>query len=112
MEILGEKPVTISEVAEILSEKEKKYAKNEIELLYEQKKALEHAHKFKKLEAKQARELMDKVVELGYTPERAAKIVDLMPETVDDIRAITAKDRFKYTEEEIKSVIDLVDQYR
>lgn len=112
MEVLGEKPVTVSEVADILAAKEKLYGKNDTELLYEQKRALEHARIFTKLEAKQAKELTDKVVDLGYTPERAAKIVDLMPETVDDVRAITAKDRFKYTEEDIKSVIDLVDQYR
>jgi len=41
-----------------------------------------------------------------------SKIVDLLPETTDDVRAIFAKERFKYTEEEIKQITDLVDQFR
>ena len=112
MNILGEKPVTLTEVAKILGGKEKEYAERDLELLYEQKRALTHAAKFKHLNLKDSRELMGKIQELGYSPERAAKITDLLPETVDDVRAITAKDRFKYSEEDIKKVIDLVDQYR
>ncbi|HHQ45485.1 MAG TPA: RNA polymerase Rpb4 [Candidatus Altiarchaeales archaeon] len=114
MEILETRPAALSEVAEILAEKEKAYSEKGLELLYEQKKALEHARRFEKLPVKQCRELEEKLLglELNMTPERAVKIVDLLPKTVDDVRAIFAKERFKYSEEEISKIIDLVAQYR
>jgi len=114
MNLIEEKPVSIPEVNKILKEKEKDYTEYGIELGYEQKKALEHAGKFSKLGVKDARELAVKLssLELALTPDRVVKIVELMPADVDDVRAIFAKERFKYTEEDIKKVIDLVDQYR
>ena len=51
-------------------------------------------------------------LELKLTEEQIVKICDLLPETVDDMRAIFAKERFKYSEDEIKKILDIVDQYR
>jgi DNA-directed RNA polymerase subunit F len=114
MDILDEKSVSLPEVAAILKDKEKAYQEGGIELLYQQKKSLEHASKFAKIGDKDAVELAQKLSKLDLTlsSERIMKIVDLMPKTVDDIRAIFAKERFKYTEEEIKKVTDIVDEYR
>jgi DNA-directed RNA polymerase subunit F len=114
MKAVSETPVTLSEVADILSKKEKEYKAEGKEMLYEQKRALEHARNNVKLNPKQARELAGKLSELNseLNAERAVKIVDLMPETVDDVRVIFAKERFKYEEEDIKKILDLVAQYR
>jgi DNA-directed RNA polymerase subunit F len=114
MEVLEERPVSLPEVAVILKSKEKLYAKDEIELLYEQRRALDHAKKFSNISAKDSKEMITKLSSLDITigAERVIKIIDLMPQNVDDIRAIFAKERFKYTEDEIKSIIDIVDQYR
>ena len=51
-------------------------------------------------------------LELGLSQEQLIKICDILPETVDDIRAVFAKERFKYSEEEIRKIIDILDQYR
>ena len=114
MNLIEEKPISLSEVNEILKKKEKAYSEYGLELGYEQKKALDHASKFAKLGVKDARELEGKLIslELSLTSDRAVKIVELMPDTVDDVRAIFAKERFKYTEDDINKIIDLVKQYK
>ncbi len=114
MDVVEERPVSLPEVSDILKAKEKEYADAGIELLYEQRRALDHAAKFNKVSIKDAGEMTEKLAALDITlsPERIVKIIDLMPEGVDDIRAIFAKERFKYTEEEIKKITDVVDQYR
>lgn len=114
MNVLEEKPITLAEVRGILREAKKFYKEDEQEVLYEVKKALEHANKFSKLTKTQANKLSGSLseLELNLNPEQVVKITDLLPETVDDVRAIFAKERFKYGEEEIKGILDLVDQYR
>ncbi|MDD5111428.1 MAG: RNA polymerase Rpb4 family protein [Candidatus Altiarchaeota archaeon] len=114
MKQLSERYVTLSEVKEILEKQEKQYAKEGKEMLYEQKRAKEHSEKFAKLPARQARELVEKISALSVQlpPEKIIKIADLMPETIDDVRAIFAKERFKYTEEEIKQITDLIAGYK
>ncbi|MBD3387552.1 MAG: DNA-directed RNA polymerase subunit F [Candidatus Altiarchaeales archaeon] len=114
MDVVDSKPVSISEVAVVLKGKEKEYAEREIDLLYEQRRALEHAAKYSKVSVKDAEAMKSKLseLELNLTEERIVKIIDLMPNSVDDIRAIFAKERFRYSEEEIKKITDVVDQYR
>jgi len=114
MNVIEERPVPLPTVAAIMKEREADYVGRSVELLYEQRRALDHAVKFSKISEKDAQEMTEKLSAMGLTmtPDRIVKIVDLMPKSVDDIRAIFAKERFKYTEEEIKSVIEVVDQYR
>jgi DNA-directed RNA polymerase subunit F len=114
MKQTSERPVTLSEVQEVLKEQEKEYAEAGKELIYEQKKSKEYADKFVKLTVKQAKEMCEQLAALPIQlpAERIVKIVDLMPETTDDVRAIFAKERFKYTEEEIKQITDLVAKYK
>jgi len=57
MKQTSERAATLSEVKELLKQQEKDYAEGGKELLYEQKRAKEHADKFAKLTVKQAREL-------------------------------------------------------
>jgi DNA-directed RNA polymerase subunit F len=114
MDVKDERPISLSEVSSILKGKEDAYVGAGGELLYEQKRALEHATKFAKISEKDAKEMVGKLnaLEMTLTADRIIKIIDMMPKSVDDIRAIFAKERFKYTEEEIKRIIDVVDQYR
>ncbi|RLI94346.1 MAG: RNA polymerase Rpb4, partial [Candidatus Altiarchaeales archaeon] len=84
------------------------------EMLYEQRRALEHARASSKLKLKDVNEMIKKLEELNLnlSEDQLIKICDLLPETVDDVRAIFAKERFRYAEEEIKKIIDILDQYR
>jgi DNA-directed RNA polymerase subunit F len=114
MDVIEDKSITLPEVADILKAKEKEYGERGVEMLYGQRRALDHTSKFTKVNSSDAGEMTAKLSELdlALSAERIVKIIDLMPKTVDDIRAIFAKERFKYTEDEIKKIIDVVDQYR
>ncbi|MBU0762369.1 MAG: RNA polymerase Rpb4 family protein [Candidatus Altiarchaeota archaeon] len=114
MDVKDSKPVTLTEVQTILKAKEKQYSKADVELRFEQRRSLEHAQKFAKVSVKDAKDMAKKLAELGLelNDERIVKIVDELPSSVDDIRAIFAKERFKYGEEELKKIVDIVDQYR
>ena len=114
MNILDEQPITIAEVVDILKKKEKQFKAEEKEPLYEQKRAFEHAKGSVKLSKKDSIAMTKQIagLELTLNPEWIVKIVDLLPDSVDDVRAIFAKERFKYEEEDIKKIIDVVDQYR
>lgn len=114
MKIIDETAVTLADVKAILDKKRKEYKAEDKDLLYEQKRALDHAKVASKLNQRDSGSLMKKLLklDLNLTSERAVKIVDILPEDVDDVRAIFAKERFRHEESEIKKVVDLVDQYR
>ncbi|MEA1924924.1 MAG: RNA polymerase Rpb4 family protein [Candidatus Altiarchaeota archaeon] len=114
MKIIDERYIPLVEVKEILGKKERDYQEEEKEMLYEQKRALDHARRATKLESKDVKEMKKKLdeLEMGLSQEQLIKICNILPETVDDIRAVFAKERFKYSEEEIRKVIDILDQYR
>jgi len=114
MKVMDERPITIAEVEVILKRKDKEYKDEDRDLLYEQKRALDYVKKFSKLKLKEATELSKKLagLPLNLGSHQIVKIVDLLPETVDDVRSIFSKERFKYSEEEIKKILEIVDQYR
>ncbi len=114
MNLVSEEPVSLAEVLNILKKKEKQYKEEDKELYYEQKRALDHAKNFNTLGKKDSVSLSKQLVDLdlNLNPGWIAKIVDLVPETVDDVRAIFAKERFKYEEADIKKIIGVVDQFR
>ena len=63
------------------------------------------------LTAEDAKELVSKLEEYISTPQ-AVKVVDLMPEDLDDLRLVFAKDRGSYDTETLQNILDLLDQYR
>ena len=113
MKSLESRPAPLAEVLSILKSKEKEYKTEEKELLYEQKRALAHAKSMTKLSEKEAGKLVKGLTELDImlSEERAAKIADLLPETADDVRAIFAKERFKYEEADLQKITNLVKQF-
>jgi DNA-directed RNA polymerase subunit F len=102
------KPVTITEVKNIL----KKIEKDRKELLYEQKTALEHAHKFAKLPTKKVNDMVKELSKLDYIQEiHAYKIADILPSEADDVKTIFAKERISLGENEIKKILEIVQKY-
>ena len=95
--VIDTKPITISEAKEILMKKveEKVDENNEIDghqFTYEQNLTIDYVNKFALLDADDAKELRTKLEEY-LTPVQAVKVVDLMPEDLDDLRLIFAKER-------------------
>ena len=99
------KPVSLSEVKNIL----KKIEKERKELIYEQRIALEHATKFSKLTSKKTSDLISDLMSLGFLEEiHAYKIADLLPTNKEDIVTIFAKERKTLKDDEIKKILEMV----
>ena len=102
------RPVPLAEVKNIL----KKVSKDRKELLYEQRTAFEHAQKFSTLPVKKTEDLIKELMELKFLEEiHAVKIVDLLPNTDDDVKAIFAKERTALGANEIKKILEIVSKY-
>ena len=114
--VIDTKPITISEAREILMKKveEKADENNEVDghqFTYEQNLTIDYVNKFALLDAEDAKELVSKLEEY-LTTVQAIKVVDLMPEDLDDLRLIFAKERGTFETETLQNVLDLLDQYR
>ena len=114
MKILEQKVITLAQAREILEKTNKEYETEEMELLYEQKRALDHARKFSKLAVGDIKKMGDELkgLDLDLKNEHIVKICDFLPDSVDRIRAIFAKERFRYDEEQIKKILDVVAKYK
>ncbi|MDI6883859.1 MAG: RNA polymerase Rpb4 family protein [Hadesarchaea archaeon] len=103
-----ERPVPLAEVLTVL-EKEKKAG----ELEYGQRLTYDYAQKLAKLDPKKAKELMEELLKLERLREhQVVALVDLMPETKEDVELIFAKERTRLEEDEIKKILDLINKYR
>jgi len=114
--VIDTKPITISEAREILMKQVEKKAdeNNEVDgrqFTYEQNLTIDYVNKFALLDAEDAKELVSKLEEY-LTTVQAIKVVDLMPEDLDDLRLIFAKERGTFETETLQNVLDLLDQYR
>ena len=114
--VIDTKPITISEARDILMTKvaEKADENDQVDghqFTYEQNLTIDYVNKFALLDADDAKELRLKLEEF-ITPVQAVKVVDIMPEDLDDLRLIFAKERIMYEKDTLEKVLDLVDQYR
>lgn len=109
MNVVSEKPVTLTEVSELLKKRQK-----EGELGYEQLSTLQYAEKFSKLtDLKEVSELKKELSSLGFFSEaQIVKLIDLLPMKEDDLRAIVSKDKTALSEEQAKEVIKILKKYK
>lgn len=111
---LDEEFVTVSEVKEILNEMaEDRSDDDDREMAYELRRSIDHVNDFAVLDAEDAQELRDELLELEQVdPFVAHKIVDLLPENRDELRSIYAKERFSLDGDELDDILDVVAKYR
>ena len=106
-EIRSEEPVTIAEVKKLLADISK-----EKELEYVQKKALEHAQHAAKLSVKDATAVVNDLMGLGLSKERAIEVVNCMPANRDELRAFFAKERKQPETEEVDKMLEVLAKYK
>ncbi len=110
MRILEEKPLTLAEAKEILTELEKERDA----LGYEQKVTLDFMKTYvqlKKEDAEQAKkELKEKLPELKE--HHVAMLINILPETVDEVRILFSKERVELDEEKMKQILEILDKIR
>lgn len=99
-------PIPLVNVKPLLEDREKLH-----ELSYEQNLALDHVTKFSKISAENAAKLVSELAEI-IKKNQAIKIADLMPEDMDDMRLIFAKERGSHKKEELENILKIVNKYR
>jgi DNA-directed RNA polymerase subunit F len=113
-ETLDEEFLTVSEAKELLSEVEAERALDEDrELRFELARAVEHVNRFAVLEPEEAQEFVDELLALESISDEAVayKIVDLLPRTRTELRAVFAQERYALSGDELDEILDVVAQY-
>ncbi|MGI0149725.1 MAG: RNA polymerase Rpb4 family protein [Thermoplasmata archaeon] len=106
---MEESYVSLAELKVIL-EKEKAVRG---ELNSEQQYSLSHASLFARVPADKVLAIVKELMEIPMmSPFNAAKIVDLMPTHMDDVRVIFAKERFALSKEDAEKVLEIVAKNR
>ncbi len=106
MKVVEKKYIPISEAKDILKESKRE--------LYEQKLAYEYAKQFSKLKPEKAKELMEKLQALNIPKlkeEMIVKIVDILPETIDELRTILTTSELSFKADEINKIYEVVKEY-
>jgi len=105
---MEEEYLSLAEVRNLL-EKEKEARGS---LTTEQMAALQHSQLFSRLGVTKARDLIKELLEVPLmTPPNAIKIVDVLPNNPDDVRAILSKERFALSKEDTERVLQIVAKY-
>jgi DNA-directed RNA polymerase subunit F len=106
MEILGEDELNISDAKEILNKREK-----DGELVYEQKICLEYMDKIiGKADTKAIVEELSKISILR--PRHIALIINIMPDTEDEVNSLFSKEIVNLKKEETNKIIEIIKKYK
>ncbi len=105
-EIISERYVTVPEVKDLLTKRSKVD-----ELRYEQRTALEYATRFSRTTGKEARRLVDKLMQEieGLKEHQAVLIVNLLPVDRNDLQLIFAKERIRLDDSKIDAILRIVE---
>lgn len=110
-EVVAEEPLSMSDARKEL----KKIKKRDEELSFRSAKTEEYLNELTQLGEQKAAELTKKLMELEIPrlkEEHVAKMVDLLPYTKEDIKAILSHYTLTIKEDNIKKILSVVDEYR
>ena len=106
-EIIETEPISGAEVKKVLED-----FSEENELNYEQNLTLNHLSRFKRYSLEDSEEIIEKLqTEFGLRQRVAVHIVDLVPKDLADLRLIFAKEPTKVDNDEMKKILELLEQY-
>jgi DNA-directed RNA polymerase subunit F len=104
---LKEKALTIPQVKKILE------SLGEENLDQFQRRTLDYASKFSKVEASTAEELLGKLVaEFGIEEDEAIQIVNCMPRTAEELRSFLGGGRKIIESSKLEAIIKLLNEHR
>jgi DNA-directed RNA polymerase subunit F len=109
MQILSEEEVSVEDARRILAERKKEGE----QLRYEQKICIDVLEKLPKLTDKQ---LEDIKAELGkiaiLKPRYISLILNVMPDTEEEVEALFSKERTNLKTDEIKRIVEIVKEFK
>ncbi|MBM5805307.1 MAG: DNA-directed RNA polymerase subunit F [Candidatus Verstraetearchaeota archaeon] len=106
-EIVKEEEVTLPQVKKLLEQRQK-----EGELSYLQRLTFDYTVKFSKLSAEKAEGLLKRLKEDGISPSVASQIVNIMPTSVDELRAVFAGESKPVLPSELEKILSVVNSFR
>ncbi len=108
MDIVSEEDVDINEAKRIMEDRKK-----ERDLVYDQKICLDYLEKIVNLTPTQLNNLKEELQKIAILkPRYAALILNVMPDTEEELEALFSKERINLKKEEVKQVIEIVGKYR
>lgn len=107
MEISNEEDVSMHEAKRIMEEKKK-----ERDLIYEQKICVEYLEKASKLSQTKIKSLVEELSKIAILkPRYIALILNMMPDTEEEVSVLFSKERTNLKKEEIKQIIEIIKKY-
>jgi len=104
---LRERPLTIPEVKKVLE------SLGEDKLDQFQRRSLDYASKFSRVEPEKAEVLVKALVEkFGLEVEEAIQVVNTMPESIEEIRVFLAGGRKIVEASKLQEILNLLNEYR
>jgi DNA-directed RNA polymerase subunit F len=105
--IIEKRDITVSETREMLK-------KLESELDQFQRRTLDYADKFSKIDAGKAAELVEELVSrFSLERERAIQLVNCMPETIEEIRVFFVGGKWRLmTPSQLEEILQTLKKYR
>ncbi|MCF7798569.1 hypothetical protein K9M74_01560 [Candidatus Woesearchaeota archaeon] len=110
-EILEQKPVSISEVKDML----KAVHKRDEELTFRGGKTEEYVNDAVRLSTKKVNDLMKTIAELEIPrlkEQHLIKIADTLPESPEHLKVLLSGYNVTITKENLKKIVDVVDEFR
>jgi DNA-directed RNA polymerase subunit F len=108
MEIIMEEDISMHDAKRIMEERKK-----ERDLIYDQKICLEYLEKVAKLTPTQTKNLVEELGKISILkPRYIALILNMLPDTEEEVEALFSKERTNLKKEEIKQIVEIVSKYK
>lgn len=107
--MLSEEDVSIEDARRILAGRKKEGG----ELRYEQKICIDFLEKLPKLTDKQLEDIRAELSKIAILkPRYISLILNIMPDTEEEVDALFAKERTNLKREEVKRIVEIVKQFK
>ena len=110
-EIVGKEPITLSELKAELANIQKRDG----EASFRAGKTIDYINQFKPLSKTASKELSKKINDLEIPrlkEEHIAKIIDLLPQTADEVKVILQGYALTVTKENMTKIVNVVKEYK
>ena len=108
MDVVFEEDTNINEAKRIMEDRKK-----ERELVYDQKICLDYLEKIVTITPTQLNNIMEELRKISILKARyISLILNVMPDTEQELEALFSKERTNLKKEEIKQIVDIVGKYK
>lgn len=108
MEITMEEDVSINEAKQIMEDRKKQR-----DLIYDQKICLEYLEKVARMTPTQVKNMAEELGKIAILkPRYISLILNMMPDTEEEVDALFSKERTNLKKEEVKQIVEIVNKYK